>query len=46
MVVMQRLCTYFEVPEGQVELSCDGQSALQSAFEKGVTIVTGVTDYD
>jgi hypothetical protein len=46
MVVIQRLCTYFEVTEGQVELSCIGQSALQSAFEKGTAIVTDATDYD
>ncbi|MFN9979889.1 MAG: hypothetical protein ACK53Y_08250, partial [bacterium] len=37
---------YYGVKEGQVEIGCDGLSAIQSAFKKGTLLPTDYPDFD
>jgi hypothetical protein len=46
LAILHEVCLYFEVPEGNVQIGCDGLSALQNSFEKGPSLSTDFPDYD
>jgi hypothetical protein len=46
LAILHQVCLYFDVPEGNVQIGCDGLSALQNAFEKGPLLSTDYPDYD
>jgi hypothetical protein len=35
LAILHQVCLYFDVPEGNVQIGCDGLSVLQNSFEKG-----------
>jgi len=46
LTILHQISIYYGVKEGQVEIGCDGLSAIQSAFEKGTLLTTDYPDYD
>jgi hypothetical protein len=46
MTVVFHLCQFYHITEGQVEICCDGASALTTAFDKGPFLSHYIPDYD
>jgi hypothetical protein len=46
MVVTHQLCLFYGVEEGQVEVGCDGSSALQTAFGRDPVLTSDIPDFD
>jgi hypothetical protein len=46
LAVLHQACLYFDVQEGNVQIGCDGLSALQHAFEREPFLPTDFPDYD
>jgi hypothetical protein len=44
--IMNKLCEYYQIHEGTVEIGCDGQSALKTAFDYGVYLSKDIPSYD
>ncbi len=46
MTIIHQLCHFYNFQDGQVEIGCDGLSALQTVFEHGTALTTDIPDYD
>jgi len=46
LVAIHHLCIFYDIKEGQVEIGCDGSSALTTVFEWGPYLAHDTTDFD
>ncbi len=46
LTITLHLCKYYNISDGQIELGCDGLSALETAFDKGPFLQSDFPDYD
>jgi hypothetical protein len=46
MTIINHLCNFYKIEEGQVELGCDGLSALHTVFEQGMALRSDIPDYN
>jgi hypothetical protein len=46
MTFINHLCDFYNINSGQVEIGCDGLSALQTAFDNGTILHSDTPDYD
>jgi hypothetical protein len=46
MVCTKKLCEYFQITSGFITLGCDGQSALDKAFNQVSILQVGESNYD
>lgn len=46
LAMTHQLCLYHRIEAGQIEIGCDGLSALQTALESFPSLSTDVPDYD
>jgi hypothetical protein len=46
LTITHHLCKYYIIVDGQIELGCDGLSALETAFDKGPFLQSDFPDYD
>jgi|NOAtaT_6_FD_contig_81_301931_length_1652_multi_2_in_0_out_0_1 hypothetical protein len=44
--LVNQLCTYFHINNGQIDFRCDGISALHSAFNSEIPIQPNIHSYD
>jgi hypothetical protein len=46
LAITHQLCLYYKIEAGQIEIGCDGLSALQTALESFPSLSTDIPDYD
>jgi hypothetical protein len=46
LAITNQMCLYFDIKEGHIEIGCDGQSALQTAFEYEPILSADLPDFD
>jgi hypothetical protein len=46
MILVQKLCQYYDISSGQIEFACDGLSALNKAFSHVALIAVEEPSYD
>jgi len=46
LVVVNQLCIFYEVQEGNEEIGCDGSSALRTALARDPILTSDPPDYD